>query len=265
MADVVTRYIGATPKRSLSEAAFNSAMEEFLPWMEELPEDINEAISYMVGLIDARFYNPGIIYNQIGYQVPAFVYGSDGATYVCVGTNVVADNPVGSVSGNWSMVTAAIGGGSDGVIPVGTVIASAGESVPSGYVECDGSQLSRSSYSELYAAIGTMYGIGDGSTTFNLPDYRGQFLRGYDHGAGVDPDAASRSDRGDGTTGDEIGTKQSDQLKSHFHYQMKGQDGAGFNAPLQDEIAAVNGAATSSFGGNETRPTNINVLYCIKY
>lgn len=79
---------------------------------------------------------------------------------------------------------------------------------PAGTLECNGAAVSRSQYSALFAVIGTAYGAGDGSTTFNVPDYRGWFLRGWDHGAGIDPNAAGRTNRGDGTTGDHVGTLQ---------------------------------------------------------
>lgn len=106
--------------------------------------------------------------------------------------------------------------GNDGV-PVGAIFSFPMATAPTGYLVCDGSAISRSNYSNLFTIIGTMYGSGDGSTTFNLPDYRGQFLRGYDNGAGTDPDAGSRLDRGDGTTGDNVGTKQNNGLSSHWH------------------------------------------------
>lgn len=64
------------------------------------------------------------------------------------------------------------------VIPPGTIAPFAGGTVPSGWLLCDGSTASRSTYSALFAAVGTAHGSGDGSSTFNLPDYRGQFLRG---------------------------------------------------------------------------------------
>ena len=72
-------------------------------------------------------------------------------------------------------------------------------------------------YAELYDFIGTDYGSGDGSTTFNIPDRRGLFPRSWDHGRGVDPDRSSRTDRGDGTTGDHVGTRQGDEFRSHYH------------------------------------------------
>jgi len=107
-----------------------------------------------------------------------------------------------------------------------------------------------------------VHGVGDGSTTFNLPDYRGQFLRGWDNSAGTDPDAASRTDAGDGsTTGDHVGTQQVDAFKSHSHSVINATSNS-----MQAGGSAVNSStgASGSTGGNETRPTNVNVLYCIK-
>lgn len=110
---------------------------------------------------------------------------------------------------------------------LGTAVQGAGEigevkiwpagTVPTGYLECNGAAVSRATYSELFAVIGTMYGAGDGTTTFNLPDYRGEFLRGFANGSTNDPDAASRTNRGDGTIGDNVGTKQTAQYASHTH------------------------------------------------
>ncbi|WP_346984382.1 phage tail protein [Chryseobacterium sp. POE27] len=70
--------------------------------------------------------------------------------------------------------------------PAGTVSYTAASTVPAGYLECNGTAISRTTYATLFAAIGTTYGAGDGSTTFNLPDLRGEFVRGWDHGRGVD-------------------------------------------------------------------------------
>lgn len=100
---------------------------------------------------------------------------------------------------------------------VGTVSFFAGTAVPPGWLEMDGDPISRTDYANLFAKIGTRYGVGDGSTTFNLPDARGLFGRFWDNGAGVDPDAATRTDSGDGTTGDNVGTQQTSQNKQHEH------------------------------------------------
>jgi microcystin-dependent protein len=64
------------------------------------------------------------------------------------------------------------------VIPAGTIAPFAGGTVPEGWMLCDGTAINRTTYSALFSAVGTAHGQGNGSTTFNLPDYRGQFLRG---------------------------------------------------------------------------------------
>lgn len=79
---------------------------------------------------------------------------------------------------------AAMGAGAS--VPVGTVIAFSASSAPSGYLLCNGSTANRTTYAGLFSVIGTTYGVGNGSTTFALPDYRGLFLRGLDLGAGLD-------------------------------------------------------------------------------
>lgn len=148
-------------------------------------------------------------------------------------------------------------------VPVGALIARMTSTVPGGFLECDGSAVSRTTYSALFGVIATSYGDGDGISTFNLPDLRGQFLRGYDNGAGNDPDAASRTDRGDGTTGDAVGTKQADQLKSHFHSGVLSSSTSaegGANSRTYNQTRVNTGAT----GGNETRPVNISVMWCIK-
>ncbi|RMG49546.1 MAG: tail fiber protein, partial [Gammaproteobacteria bacterium] len=70
--------------------------------------------------------------------------------------------------------------------PVGSVIAWTSTTPPDNYLECNGAAISRTAYSDLFAVIGTIFGAGDGSTTFNLPDLRGEFIRGYDNGRGAD-------------------------------------------------------------------------------
>ena len=71
--------------------------------------------------------------------------------------------------------------------PAGTVDYFANITAPRGYLECNGQAVNRITYAELFAAIGTLYGVGDGSTTFNVPELRGEFMRGADNGRGADP------------------------------------------------------------------------------
>lgn len=151
-------------------------------------------------------------------------------------------------------------------VPAGTVKYHAAATAPTGYLECNGAAVSRTTYAALFAAIGDDYGPGDGTTTFNLPDLRGEFIRGWDHGRGVDPDAASRTNRGDGTTGDAVGTKQADQFEAHTHGQNYWPNSGGLDVNGTDGTGTPtdSGLNTQSTGGNETRPRNVNLLVIIK-
>lgn len=87
------------------------------------------------------------------------------------------------VNENFDAVEAAINELTSAVIPVGTVLSTARPSAPTGYLLCEGQAVSRTKYAALYGAIGTSFGTGDGSTTFNLPDLRGRVPVGVDAGA----------------------------------------------------------------------------------
>ena len=155
--------------------------------------------------------------------------------------------------------------GGDSEVPAGAIMAYMTSTCPSGWLAADGSAIMRSAFSNLFNIIGSTYGAGDGSTTFNLPDLRGYFLRGVDNGAGRDPDAAARTDRGDGTVGDNVGTKQSGEIQSHSHGRIYGlydgiSPGGGDSIGGRSRFGYADIAAA---GGSETRPKNISVLYCI--
>ncbi|MHB1843604.1 MAG: tail fiber protein [Deltaproteobacteria bacterium] len=180
------------------------------------------------------------------------------------------------------------------LVPPGTVVAFAGVvggsvSPPPGWLLCDGSAVSRSQYAALFNAIGTTAGGGDGATTFNLPDYRGTFLRGFDQGSGKDPDAASRTAMNSGgNTGDKVGTVEGGEFGSHSHgvndpghshapgngqnfMTENGTPGPWFtgnNALAANWVggtaAALTGISIQAAGGSETRPVNAAVNYLIK-
>ena len=102
--------------------------------------------------------------------------------------------------------------------PIGVVTPYAGSTAPTGFLIADGSGISRTTYSALFAKIGILHGQGDGTTTFNLPDARGKFIRYVDGGAGNDPDSASRTAGGTGgNTGDNVGSVQDHAMQGHFH------------------------------------------------
>ena len=124
---------------------------------------------------------------------------------------------------------------------------------PVGWLKENGAAVSRTTYAKLFAIIGTAFGAGDGSTTFNLPDHRGEFPRGTDDGRNVDP-------------GRLVGSTQGQSIQSHSHVILN--KATSFNFSAAGGGNASGGAttgATELTGGTETRPRNIAKLYCIKY
>lgn len=125
---------------------------------------------------------------------------------------------------------------------------------PSGWLKANGAAVSRVAYADLFGAIGTTFGAGDGFNTFNLPDLRGEFLRGFDDGRGVD-------------SGRTLGSAQSDQVAAHTHsgvpFQRSDVDRGSTGGSSLFSIDDIGN--TASFGGNETRPRNVAMLACIKY
>ncbi len=164
------------------------------------------------------------------------------------------------------------------LVPAGAIIDYGGYGAPSGYLLCDGSAVSRTTYAALYAAIGTYWGYGNGSSTFNLPDLRGRFKRMGNYGSGRDPDAGSRAaSNPGGPTGDAIGTVQASAMERHVHYLQRpahwgsnrkdfeyGGDCAGYS--VADGNSWDRGYDTDIRGGStENRPLNAYVTCAIKY
>lgn len=147
-------------------------------------------------------------------------------------------------------------------------------SAPPGWLPCDGRALSRTVYASLFAAIGITYGAGDGSTTFNVPDDRGEFLRGADMGRGID-------------AGRVLGSLQTGQNASHTHtgvavsggghtHTIPGlptggtgaYGGSSYQTGSQNTGSSGNHTHTLTIdaaGGNEARPRNRAYLAIIKY
>lgn len=146
---------------------------------------------------------------------------------------------------NWTAFTV----GAAPSVPVGTVTFFAASAPPSGYLECNGSVISTSTYAALFAVIGYTFGsVG----IFRVPDLRGLFPRGWDHGSGVDPGRA-------------FGSLQTDAFRAHSHtFPVKSSDtSAAFAADGSGTTS--NTISTDSTGGTETRPINLALLPCIKY
>jgi microcystin-dependent protein len=157
------------------------------------------------------------------------------------------------------------------LVPTGSVVAFAFDAlagIPDGWLECNGSAVSRSTYSNLHSKIGVSYGSGDGSTTFNLPDLCGYFIRGS-------------GTNSDGTASGSFAIKQSDDVKAHNHpvtfsagtcvlsvQEIQGGRSTGSSTTVTD-INVSTGFPNVSIAiqtnlGTETRPKNIAMMYCIK-
>ena len=164
--------------------------------------------------------------------------------------------------------------------PAGIIMAFAGSTAPTGFLACDGSAVLRATYATLFAAIGTTWGAGNGSTTFNVPDLRGMFVRG----TGTNATGSSS-----GAVGPSVGAYVADTYLNHSHaitdpthshgfsQNILGinsggnpgiQSGGNYTAttPISTTSAAGTGISvnTSTTGGTETKPKNYGVLYIIK-
>lgn len=138
-------------------------------------------------------------------------------------------------------------------LPVGSIITRAGSTVPTGYLECDGAAISRTTFVGLFAVCDDTFGAGNGSTTFNIPDLRGEFIRGWDNSRGVD-------------SGRTFGSAQVDQFKAHAHVSgYKGNGAGSVSTYLHWTPSTLPNVNSGITGGDETRPRNIALMYCIKY
>lgn len=159
--------------------------------------------------------------------------------------------------------------------PLGTINAFGGATAPEGWLLCQGQALSRTTYKDLFDVIGTSFGSGDGSTTFNLPDLRGEFLRG----AGTN----SRTTQGDGgNVGEHQDSTEIVYYNAHGNNDWEGtyipgDNGVQWNEPqnIEKEIGKsgsnriVYNATPNTFASNSPlrysiRPTNTSVNYIMK-
>ncbi|MEX3775838.1 phage tail protein [Pseudomonas sp. MYb118] len=155
-------------------------------------------------------------------------------------------------------------------LPVGSIVGLPVNKIPPGFLEIDGSVQSVATYPDLAALLGAAFNQGnEGAGYFRLPDSRGEFLRGWDHGRGVD-------------IGRILGTRQTDQLQGHRHSRnLTGEreraykDGTGY---ADNAVGSLGSAVVSASSGDpipdgsngavrvgtETRPRNLAVMWCIK-
>lgn len=144
--------------------------------------------------------------------------------------------------------------------PIGSIHWFAMSAAPTGFLECSGAILPINDYIDLYSAIGTTYNDGLSTqyynssnvlTGFKIPDLRGEFVRGWDDGRGVD-------------TGRVFGTFQEDMFESHTHTSNTTTGTQRVEGNARDAAAASSSSTTGATGGTETRPRNVALLPCIK-
>lgn len=153
-------------------------------------------------------------------------------------------------------------------VPAGTLFIWGGSpsSVPVGYLLCDGSAVSRTTYSVLFTAISTNFGVGDNATTFNLPAPAGKFLRGFSTDSTVDPDGPRA-----------VGSVQADAFQNHQHQtnilatggggggSLAGQNSTPQELQMTQTITDQTGLYGTARFATETRPKNLAVAYIIKF
>lgn len=218
----------------------------------------------------------GFRQHQDSAPVPTVWSASDANSIVWSLMRVLSDAGVDGVDFNrenpntYNRLSLAIQSLSTVATPVGAVMGFYRRAAPSGWLHANGQLVSRSTYALLWAlaqaqelvlsevtwaATGwTLFGEGDGSTTFRLPDLRGEFLRGLDAGRGVDVDRP-------------LGSAQAAELAAHTHpldnrILTESVVGGGLGGTTPSDSAPI--AATGSTGGTETRPRNVALLMCIK-
>lgn len=160
-------------------------------------------------------------------------------------------------------------------LPAGSIIHVAQSSAPPGYLKANGAAVSRATYAALFAAIGTTFGAGDGATTFNLPDLRGEFLRGWDDSRGVDTGRTLGSaQKGTLVAGETDGGLQvtamaatgATSYANHWYADQPSTadlTGKRFSQTNGGE-SSYDAAAYGSYVGM-TRPRNVALLACIRY
>ena len=152
---------------------------------------------------------------------------------------------------------AASGGSSDSGVPIGSVHYFAASTPPANYLVCDGTALDTGEYAQLFNV--TQYTFGGSGGSFNLPDLRGEFIRGWDGGKGTD-------------SGRNFGSFQDHQLELHSHGRGAIYPGSGpeqnQSGSREDNTSFNQQTTTSGSTGNfgsETRPRNVALLPCIRY
>lgn len=167
--------------------------------------------------------------------------------------------------------------------PVSAIMHFPRSTAPAGWMKANGAAISRTAYAALFAVIGTAFGAGDGFNTFNLPDLRGEFIRGWDDGRGADPGRAlnvwqanQNQAHSHSGTADAVGNHQHDSGWGEYNgapYGVARNNAYGSHDSDYDNQSYLTSPAgghahslsINSSGGTESRPRNMAFLACIKY
>jgi microcystin-dependent protein len=153
------------------------------------------------------------------------------------------------------------------LIPTGMIAPFAMSTAPTGWLECDGSAVSRTTYADLFTALSTTHGVGDGSTTFNVPDLRGEFIRGWDNSKGTDSGRTFASSQADNANSiSQFNSSGSGQITNSLYTVTVPTDGTYSDYLITDGRLTTYGSGAIRFqtNGIETRPRNIAMMYCVK-
>jgi microcystin-dependent protein len=161
-------------------------------------------------------------------------------------------------------------------MPVGMVMAFTGTSAPPGWLLCDGTQVSRTQYADLFAMM-EGHGTGDGAYTFHLPNYVGRFHRMIDNAGALDFDVVNRTAMAPGGNAyANLWSVQTNEAVGHNH-TIGGSDKGTWDVFSTSGMRGIGGTVAGGYhsnnanvgfnssGGSESRPENASVIYCIKY
>ena len=181
------------------------------------------------------------------------------------------------VGGNFNIPVGSLGNAPN-PIDAGTIVSWAKDSTPTGWLQCDGSAVSRTTYADLFTAIGTTYGSGDGSTTFNLPDLRGRTVCGKDNMGGSAANRITSAVTVDGTTLGQTGGSQSHtltagEMPAHRHgaeynngetNDYVGGSSAAYGLQATSNSVNINWTSTGSGNAHSNIQPLLIALYIIK-
>ena len=220
---------------TMAVSDINDAMRELMSHLADFQAGTNG--------IDVLSFTDDTDTNQIKLQAPTSV------TTTTTFTLPDGDGSAGNVLQTDGSGTLSWGGGT----PSGVVSAYAGSSAPSGWLLCYGQAVSRTTYADLFTAISTTYGSGDGSTTFNLPDLRGRVVAGQDDMGSTSANRLTNQSGGlngdtlGATGGSETHTLAITEIPDHHHF-------TGSNSRVQ--VGLDNGTAYAGYSPTQYQATN---------